>query len=512
MERIEPDTEHHRTQKAIRLLVGRPDVQGEILFPEARVAIEVAPEIAALPGGQLALALTLNLLARMQSIVGHVCVPLPRGIRRHPQVPLQGDDLRLGLEHLVGSVAGAGVRFPVAFSFDDREERPVVRLMLGHGREAEGDRRVTVQADAWTAYVNAPHAQSDWRTTIPFGPNLAACLGVAEIFKWLLHHNFPQRSDRPLQFLQDATFSTLTYGGWSGQDDYPEVPNPAQLQNVAIAGLGAGGSTVVYTLGCLPGLAGDITLIEPGRHKRSNLARYLLSTHEDCARGTSKVQLAHDYLHGRHPGLCIRPDAHSYADVADRDFGLVVSTVDTPEARWDIQRDHPPLILDAAVLETIYALLRVEPGEGMCLGCKHPYDPDVTWKRRAAMWGKTLEEVRELDRTQTPVRPADLVRLAETQGRPEADFQDLLSLPFDKVPQLTECGDSHFNLRVPNQAATLPFVTATAGVLLAAELVKERHAPDWALRNWFAHDLLWRPKPDRHRFRRRTSDCHLHPR
>jgi tRNA A37 threonylcarbamoyladenosine dehydratase len=511
MERIEPDTEHHRSQKAVKHLLGQHEAQGEILFPDSRVAIDMAPEIAETPGGQMALALTINLLARMQSIVTGVGIHVPRGIRRHPRIPLHGDDLRLGLEHLVSSIAGSGSRYPVGFSFDGEGERPVVRLAFGPVRKGHPLPQVAIEADAWTAYVNAPRAHSDWSTIVPFGPHLAACLGVAEVFKRLLHHNFPHQFNRPLHLLQDTAFCGLTYGDRPDPAAYPVLPNPFHLEGVAIAGVGAGGSTAAYTLGCLPGLVGNIALIDPGRHKRSNLARYLLSMYEDCIQGTSKVRAAGGFLRDQHPDLSVRCEDQPYADLAHRDFRLVVSTVDTPEARWDIQRDNPSVILDAAVLETIYTLLRVEPGEGMCLGCKHPYDPDVTWKRRAAMWGKTVDEVRKLYGARAPVQPADIERLAEVQGRLAADFADLLSLPFDEAPRLTECGQSHFNLQAPNQAATLPFVTAMAGVLVAAEIVKDRYAPQRALRNWFEHDLLWHPKRDRHRFRRRLTDCHLHP-
>ncbi|MCI0590816.1 MAG: ThiF family adenylyltransferase [Gammaproteobacteria bacterium] len=511
MERIELDTEHHRTQKALKRLLHQQEAPGPILFADSRIAIDISPDIAALPGGQLALVLMINLLARMQSIIASVSIPIPPGIQRHSNVPLDDDDLRLGLDHLVSSINGPALDYPVTFSFDDHIKNPVVCLVFGAGSMVRQSSQVTIQADAWAAYINVSQKCSDWSTPVPFGPHLAACLGVAEVFKRLLHHNFPHQIHRPFRFLEDTTFCGLTYGEHSGPAAYPTLPNPIRLDGVAIAGTGAGGSAAVYTLGCLPGLTGEIALLDPGRHKRSNLARYLLSTYQDCFEGTLKARAAHNFLQNWQPAVHVRCENHSYADVAHRDFRLVVSTVDTPEARWDIQRDNPSVILDAAVLETIYALLRIEPGDGMCLGCKHPYDPDVTWKRRAAMWGKTMDVIHELYIARAPVQWVDIAELAEVQGRPIADFVELLGRPFDEVPQLTECGQSRFDLQIPNQAATLPFVTAIAGVLVAAEVVKNQCAPRLTLRNWFEHDLLWSPKPDRHRFRRRILDCHLHP-
>ena len=47
-------------------------------------------------------------------------------------------------------------------------------------------------------------------------------------------------------------------------------------------------------------------------------------------------------------------------------------------------------IVDLAVDDLLYSVLRVTPGE-RCLFCKHPYDADLAVKQRALRWGVPLQ-------------------------------------------------------------------------------------------------------------------------
>lgn len=507
MERLEPETEIHRTQKALKALLGRTGEGGDVLFPESSIQIEAPEDVVCRPGGQLALALIVNLMARMKAIVSTVAVDLPYGIERHGKVPLPGNDLREGLEQLVSSLSGPESEYDVTWRFDTKQPRPTVSVALSRKNGDAPASDVVVGAGPWTAFINMPGSRSNWSEPIPVGPHMAATFGVAEVFKQLLMRNYPEQTRRPVKLLENTAFCALTYEDKPLGNAYLRADARLDLDRMGIVGLGAGGTAALYTLASYPHVDGAVTLIEPANHKKSNLARYPLSNYEDCAYGTSKVEVAGAFLRRQAADLIVQEEDLSYADVRERDFRLVLSTVDTPEARWDIQRDSIPIILDAAVVESIYALLRVYPGEGMCLACKHPYDPDITWKRRARMWGKQVDTVRRMYVERAPVTVHDISVLAEVQGRSVDDFAELEGLPFDQVPALTECGQTHLDLREPNQVATLPFVATMAGVLLAAEVIKERLMPEAALRNWFDHDMLWVPKTSRHRFRPPVSSC-----
>lgn len=508
MERIEQETEVHRFQKAIKHQLNLPQVEEDILFTNSRVHIDTTQQVLRSPGGQLTLVLMTNLLARMKTAITHVVVSVPYKIPLHPNVPVPGNNLRDGLIELVQSISGPQSNHSVKFDFNGVMKKPTLRVFIGRDENSKSPADIRVEATAWTAYINASQPCADWDTPLPFGPHMAATLAVAEIFKYLLIRNFPQQTERlQIKLLDNLEFCVLTYGADPGDDAYPKIDDAVHLDNIAIAGVGAGGSAALYSLSCIPNLSGKIALIDPGHHKKSNLTRYLLTSYLDCHNGTLKSEIAYEFLRRTHPSLEIRVEPRPYDEVNDRGFRLVVSTVDTPEARWDIQNDWPPVILDAAVVETIYAILRVFPGRGFCLGCKHPYDPDVTVKRRASMWGKAVEEVRQLELEGTPVTEEDIRQLAYVQNQPIDRFVELIGRPFDQVPALTECGDTRFNLQVPNQAATIPFVTTMAGVLIAAEIIKDQIAPAMILRNWFEHNMLWEPKANRYRFRNRVPLC-----
>jgi hypothetical protein len=194
-----------------------------------------------------------------------------------------------------------------------------------------------------------------------------------------------------------------------------------------------------------------------------------------------------------------------------RPWSLALATVDTVPARWAIQRRAAAgaEILDAAVNDLLYGLLRVVPG-GWCLECKHPYDPDYVLKERAARWGQEIETVRSWTRQNVAVRVDMIARLAEVQNRDPAEYAGLEGTRFDEVPALTECGETTLRTDVPSQAPVLPLATTPAGVMLAAEVAKHFTAPEAQLANWLGHDLARRPERPRVVFRPASKHCPQH--
>ncbi|HEV8634129.1 MAG TPA: ThiF family adenylyltransferase, partial [Chloroflexota bacterium] len=267
----------------------------------------------------------------------------------------------------------------------------------------------------------------------------------------------------------------------------------------------AGGTASLYALSSFPRLTGEPVIVEPGRLKVSNLGRYLMSTYDQVHGERSKLASVAAFLDRHAPELHPRLEPAPWHAVAGP-WDIVICAVDTPEARWDVQRSCPRLIIEAGVMGLLYSVLRVVPG-GWCLECKIPRDPDLTWKRRALRWGLTVEEIRRRFAGRVPVTAEDLARLADVQGRPAQDFAALLGRPFDELPSLTECGETPLSLSVPSQAPVLPLVTTAAGVVVAAEVVKEVTGVGAPLHNVFDHDLRFAPRPKRRVFRPRRPDC-----
>jgi molybdopterin/thiamine biosynthesis adenylyltransferase len=496
MASIRPETEVDRTEAAITRL------GGSLPFEHGRVAIEVGREAAASPVGQRLLVTLVNELARMKGVVSAIAVTGISGERVLPGVPVEGQDLEDGLTALVASLNTDESPFRAEIAFASGDD--AVRVNVGGGPPAD----ITVGADSWRALLGEYAREAAWDARAPYGAALAAALVAVEAFKLLLLRNGladPQRHPAG-----DLAFSAFNHGVDSGAAVGPDVLE-LELHDVAVVGCGAGGSAALYVLAMQPGLRGDVALIEPGRHKLSNLNRYLMTTASDVQEQRHKLGSAANHLARFAPLL--RPTLHPVTwEVLDaRPWPLVLATVDTVPARWAIQRRAAAgaEILDAAVNDLLYGLVRVAPG-GWCLECKHPYDPDYVLKERGARWGQGIETVRSWTRQNVAVSADMIARLAEVQSRDPAEYAGLEGIRFEDVPALTECGETTLRADAPSQAPVLPLATTPAGVMLAAEVAKHFIAPEAQLDNWLGHDLGRRPERPRVVFRPASKHCPRH--
>ena len=75
--------------------------------------------------------------------------------------------------------------------------------------------------------------------------------------------------------------------------------------------------------------------------------------------------------------------------------------------------------------------------------------------------------------------------------------------PIDSFYAKAVCGEAPLRLPFANVVAPLSFISASAGILLAAELVKASHPElsQWALDNYFRVDILKHPNPAFHQLR-----------
>jgi molybdopterin/thiamine biosynthesis adenylyltransferase len=479
---IRPETEIDRTQAALAACgLALPLHRGD-------VELAIGGQAAASPVGQRLLVVLVNELARMKGVVRRVHVVGLAGEPTLPGVPVRDPDLATGLAALVDGLNDdtSPVRAELALV---RSPDPAARIRIG---DAPGD-GLLVAADGWRALLGRYAADADWHAPAPYGAALAAALAAAETYKLLLAAN--GGADPLHHCITDLAFSAYNYG-----IDGHAAPGPAlttlKIDDVAVAGCGAGGSAALYVLAMQPGLSGEIALIEPGAHKLSNLNRYLMTAASDVHQRRHKLGSAVDHLATFAPRLELGVLARPWEQLDAHPWGLVLSTVDTIEARWSIQARAQvgASILDGAVSGLLYGVLRVAPG-GWCLECKHPYDPHLATKQRAARWGQSVETIRDWMQADAIVTASMIATLARTQNRAPADFAELEGTPFGDAPRLTECGATPLRTDVPSQAPVLPVATTPVGVILAAEIAKHFAAPDARLSNWLAHDLG--PSPNR---------------
>jgi molybdopterin/thiamine biosynthesis adenylyltransferase len=504
MARIRRESEVDRTEAALASYGATlPLVRGA-------VAIIVAPQAASSPVGQRLLAVLVNELARMKGVVGVIAVDGIAGVPVLPGVPLEGTDLEAGLAAFVASLNApvkttedpyaAAIDFGTAGAAD-------VRVVVGEASATSGA-DVIVAADAWRALLGRYAKQAAWDARAPYGAALAAALAASEVFKRLLLSNGLDDGQRRL--VGDLAFSAFDYGVNADAGVGPDV-RELLVSDLAVIGCGAGGSTALYLMAMQPGLAGEVALVEPGRHKLSNVNRYPMTTASDVHESRHKLASAANHLTRFAPALTPTLYPVSWETLDARPWSFLLSTVDTVPARWQIQRRAlaGAEILDAAVDDLLYSVIRIVPG-GWCLECKHPYDPDYELKQRAARWGAEFETVRAWTARNVAVTADMIAALAETQGKASEDYAELQGRPFRDVPALTECGETRLRTDVPSQAPVLPLATMPAGVVLAAEIAKRFIAPEAQLRNWLGHDLGRRPERPRVVWRPASASCPRH--
>ena len=112
--------------------------------------------------------------------------------------------------------------------------------------------------------------------------------------------------------------------------------------------------------------------------------------------------------------------------------------------------------------------------------------------------GIALETVQELLRTNSPMG-ADLVASIEKdRGVEPGTWAGHVGSPIGSFYVRAVCGDA--NVRLPSADVIVPlsFISASAGVLLAAELVKAGNSQlrGWMLDNYFRVDTLYPPQPE----------------
>lgn len=480
MAQIRPESEADRTQAA---LAGH----GLTLpLPRAAVEIEIAPGIEETTGGQRLVTLLVNELARMKGVVRHIHILIDGNPNVLPGTPLVSGRFFDGLDALVTSLNTNESTFRAGLSLGHADDS-VVHVRLG-GTPGTAD--IAVASDAWRALFGRFATEADWHAASPIGPALAAAIAAADVFKRLVVANASGIETRFLPY--DFAYSALNYGVDADAAVGPDV-DALQLDDIAIVGCGAGGSGTAYVLAMHPRLTGAIALLEPGIHKLSNLNRYLATTAHDVHEARHKLSSLVNHLAHFAPSLVLDLQARPWEQLDDHPWGTIISAVDTVEARWQLQRRarHDATIIDLAVNDMLYSVLRVTPG-GRCLFCKHPYDPDLAVKQRALRWGVPIGAIRDWSDADKLVDREMVEKLCQTQGKATGAFGELVGVPFSETPRLLECGLTSLRADVPSQAPVLPLATTAVAVVGAAEVIKLATGIP-KLDNWLAHDMRRNP-------------------
>ena len=193
---------------------------------------------------------------------------------------------------------------------------------------------------------------------------------------------------------------------------------------------------------------------------------------------------------------------------------LLLSPVDSEEGRRALARTLPKRVINAATGGTTVTLSSHGFGDGKaCLHCLYP--TQLNRPSRAEIMaddlGIALGAIQDLLQTNRPMG-ADLVaQIERNHGVEPGIWAHYVKLPVDSFYVRAICGDASVRLPFANVIAPPSFISASAGILLAAELVKAGNLElsDWRLDNYFRVDTLHLPQPEFRRLRRQdtTGQC-----
>lgn len=410
-----------------------------------------------------------NLLVRTDGIVTEV------RLRCSPSAELAGRVVPFGSSSLLRAriLAAANLLGRVCVVLDDGSVVPHREIVIAPSRE-EGVGDVLACGSGWWGGAALRGAAVDWSEADlldanPVGPYFAATLAVAEVYLRARHSRL-LRSDDPSVYGWDC---------WNGQRTVRPMahdPLSANLDGIALAGVGAVGTAFMQTLWAHPSVTGTVPVVDADEEgvSTSNLNRGVVFTRDDI--GRPKADVAAEVLKG---DITWVPLSGRY-ESQDLKPTILVSCVDKNRARDSLQATYPPAILGGST-ENLRAevLLVGKPGVGACLRCYNEPErnaSDVEVNSGALMNASIIDS------------------LASQYGETTELVENRL-----RAPGCDEITDSMLAwLRANLDDDSIPrfavgFVSVAAGVMLAAEVIRLLNAAERSSKSISTRFQFFRP-------------------
>ncbi len=341
------------------------DIDVLTVFEGAKVSIGGSKKLLETPNGQHMAIMSLNLLSRFCS---NIDILISSEIETVIDFPMAREKyLVLNLQKLCNLI-NPFVKVGLKVESNKRYDASIVIGSSG----VKAIRTISINSDGWISYVNTEGDDlfSVSSNQNPIGAQLAACFGVAEIFK-ALFSRIPGCNPLDVAPIGTFVFSSFDYGLKQGSIINPSLPGSVPLETVYFISVGAINSAAAYALRSIPGISGRLVAFESQTLEISNLGRYLLATVNDVILEKSKVELLKSFFSPPFQVLTFHYDYHSGKQRHPID--LAVLGVDRNESRWAVQEDFPRLILCGG---TELSFVRVSRHDDFlnkaCVGCLYP--------------------------------------------------------------------------------------------------------------------------------------------
>jgi hypothetical protein len=396
-------------------------------------------------------------------------------------LPRECGGLRTELQRLAQETAITPVDFrddAVAENFD---------AILSVGTEARCDLPWTVvNSNGWRARVSSASRRlpAGCSQTNPIGALGAACLGVTEVFKRLI-----ALKESKGELLDDVSFSFWTYS-CDGDDPGPPLPDRLTVTDLLLVGGGAIGNGIAYLLARLP-IAGRAIVVDRQNYGEENWGTCICLPASDFI--GPKANFIADLLKDKFDPQ----PRHAEVQALTGDFGatlpypsVVLNGLDDIEARHEVQRLWPDLVIDGAIGSDLSCQVSCHPwGDDVaCLMClfRQPTARSETIASRATGLGEAVVSDGEAAVTQAHVDAAPEEKkawLAARLGR------KICSVVSEGVAQALS-DENHEKGFAPS----VPFVACFSACMIATEFVRHLSEGRVAPAPRYALNLLWGPQ------------------
>jgi molybdopterin/thiamine biosynthesis adenylyltransferase len=467
-------------------------------FDDFAIAISLDSRLAESRNGQFMALAVLNNVSRYAR---RIFLDLPPVTKRIDIPHSESNDLSASLSEFAANIDPSLL---VARRVESNELDALVAI---GSSQLTSDFNVTINSEGWLAELTQD-ATLDYvaKDNNPIGASVASAFAGAEVFKEILRQ-LGSTNRAVKKKTQHILFSALDYSVDSKNPLNPALPQRVDIGETFLVGAGAVGSSLVFTLKYIEQMQGSLTVIDHDRIDETNLNRYLIACHDDI--GRPKVNVAASFLKS---GVRAQPIPMRYKDYIQRAdskrLDLVISTVDNNQTREEIQSDLPREVLHGATHEQTFVVSRHGFTQGACLGCLF-YRQELSYSEQiSAETGIPVEEVDRLLSSDGVFSADHLRTIVRERGGDAVSLSNFVGQPFKEVYAKEICGTLTVQIGTQSEAATVSFVSAMPGILLAGELVKERvkELKDFRLFNYFTMSLF-SPLTGQLMFRRKDPRC-----
>ena len=444
---------------------------------QGNIGIKISENFAARRDGQLLLWMTCNLICRLEEIIESVEICIPQDIRvsMPAYIPFScasSSNLKMSLS---GVLAHCSRNCRITFVEGDFQSKPDAIILVGHDTTTNIKSKFvkTVACDGWLAYVGTKeripneYACSD---NNPFGAFAAACITVGEIFKFLGGLN-SEKGDMIDSFCfstYDLSDHDLSRGSLKilEQLKNPQLAQQIELGQLHICGCGAVAHSFCQALFAIKTLRGDLFFIDrkqDANHMnetidKTNLARYIMANNYDINKQKAELLSKRMSQTGVSVG-CSDESFEMYVNNNNVAFSHIVSCVDNSHARHSIQEQIPQLIHGGSTTDltsqiSVYDL----SSDTQCLKCYNPKNESSDYEITERL-KKMSPLKRKKEAIKRGVDPEKLERYLEVPTCGSLDGKSI----------------QYFSNLSSHPDFSVNFVSALSGILLAAEIVKNKN-------------------------------------